>query len=257
MACSACSACAPVRMLSRPRHRTSGAPSEVRQLSDQELRAAMAAAASGKAPSTATNREFWRRRPRARRQMFHPQAGRLDSRRSTTLARRWKRKQKSSRWRPDRKCAIGITLQMVPTARIEGTIMTADGQPVPVAGAQVMLQRSTGFSTSSYFHSHGRGRTFSGGWRSAWPISVDREMDTTGTTSSPDSPDSRRSTTSGSRNRSGRHRRRSAGITLALSPPLTFSGKVVFEGRRPPVMRKYRFDSMAPDGLRRDHLHDR
>ncbi len=177
-----------------------GSQSEVRQLSDQELRTAMALATSGKAPSTAVNRVLAPAaagplpntppagRPVGFAPVYYPGTTVEEQAEIFTLA-------------AGQEVRIGINLQMVPTARIEGTIMTADGQPVPVAGAQVMLQRSTGFSTSSSSIRMVEAGRFQARWRRAGPVSVDREMDTTGTAGARTSPASRRSTTSGSRNR--------------------------------------------------------
>jgi hypothetical protein len=129
---------------------------------------------------------------------------------------------------------VSIGLQLVPTARIEGTVVTADGQPAPINGVQVMLQRSSASSTLSTsmrmvepgrFQAVGvppgryqliarwtqqEPRTGGGppsGQSSATQWYAQQQIDVTGVDLS--------------------------GIHLAFAPPITVSGKVVFDGVPP------------------------
>jgi protocatechuate 3,4-dioxygenase beta subunit len=120
---------------------------ELRQLSDQEMRTAMAAVAGAKAPPAGTGRILAPAagpppavtpvgRPVGFSPVFYPGTLVEDEAGIFTLT-------------PGQEMRISIGLQLVPTARIEGTVVTADGQPAPVNGVQVMLQRTSGNSTMS------------------------------------------------------------------------------------------------------------
>ena len=81
---------------------------------------------------------------------------------------------------PGQEMRISISLQLVPTARIEGTVVTADGQPAPINGVQVMLQRTSAssmMSTSMRMTEAGR---FQAVGVPPGRYQIDREMDAAG-----------------------------------------------------------------------------
>jgi protocatechuate 3,4-dioxygenase beta subunit len=206
---------------------------EIRQLTDQELRTAMAAAAvAAKAPSPAIGRTLAPAsgpppsvppvgRPVGFSPIYYPGTLVEEEAGIFTLA-------------AGQEMRVSIGLQLVPTARIEGTVVTADGQPAPINGVQVMLQRSSASSTLSTsmrmvepgrFQAVGvppgryqliarwtqqEPRTGGGppsGQSSATQWYAQQQIDVTGVDLS--------------------------GIHLAFAPPITVSGKVVFDGVPP------------------------
>jgi len=205
---------------------------EIRQLSDQELRTAMAAAAGAKAPSVTSGRILAPAsgppppvtpvgRPVGFSPVFYPGTLVEDEAGIFTLA-------------PGQEMRVNISLQLVPTARIEGTVVTADGLPAPVNGVQVMLQRTSGtstMSTSMRMTEPGRFQAMGvppGRYQliARWTEQVPRAPGTTGPGQVPTSQwyaQEQIDVTGVDL----------FGIHLALAPPITVSGKVVFDGAPP------------------------
>ena len=213
--------------------------SEIRQLSDQEIRAAFAEAAAA-ARSSAKPAAAGRQIPAAppgplpavppigRAVGFAPvyypsttmedQAG-MFSVTAGTEAR------------------VTIALQHVPTARIEGTVVTADGQPAPIQGMQLMLQRSTSMSTSN-----SAVRMLENGAFQAMGVAPGRYQLTARLTEQGARPTSPPGNPQASPTPTQWVAQQEidvvgvdvSGITLTLAPPIAITGRVVFEGGTPP-----------------------
>ena len=205
---------------------------EIRQLSEQELRIAMAAAAAAKAPPAGSGRILAPAsgpappappvgRPVGFSPVYYPGTLVEEEAGIFTLA-------------PGQEMRVSISLQLVPTARIEGTVVTADGQPAPINGVQVTLQRTSTsgmMSTSMRMTEAGRFQAVGvppgryqliARWTQQQPrvpgagpegqVSgmqwyAQQQVDVTGVDIS--------------------------GINLAFAPPITVSGRVVFDGAPP------------------------
>jgi len=205
---------------------------EIRQLSDQELRTAMAAAAGAKAPPVTSGRVLAPAsgpppvvppvgRPVGFSPVFYPGTLVEDEAGIFALA-------------PGQEMRISISLQLVPTARIEGTVVTADGQPAPVNGVQVMLQRTSGnstMSTSMRMTEPGRFQAVGvppGRYQliARWTEQPPRGAGATG----PAQVSTAQWYAQEQIDVTGVDL---TGINLAFAPPITVSGKVVFDGAPP------------------------
>lgn len=207
---------------------------DIRQLSDQEMRTALAAVAGAKAP-TATGRvlapalasqapaQVLAGRPVGYSPVYYPgTTSEVDAGLFTLAAGQEHR--------------ISVSLQWVQTSRVEGTVSTAEGQPVPMNGASMQLQRTSGTSTiSTPVRLTEPGKFLAVGvppgrymLTARWTPQnapganpqpqvvpgggqwfAQQEIDVTGGDLS--------------------------GISLTLGPPLTFTGRVVFDGAPPPT----------------------
>lgn len=132
---------------------------------------------------------------------------------------------------------VTIALQHVPTARIEGIVVTADGQPAPIQGMQIMLQRSSNISASN-----SAVRMLENGAFQAMGVAPGRYQLTARMTQQGVRP----TTPPGNPQASPTPTLWVAqqeldvagvdvsGITLTLAPPIAITGRVVFEGGTPP-----------------------
>jgi len=132
---------------------------------------------------------------------------------------------------------ITIGMQAVPTARIEGMVMTADGQPAPMNGMQLMLQRVTSVASSSSSVRMTDAGTFlaMGVPPGHWVLTA-RITGQDGRGGMPPGMAPQQAPLTGSwfaQQEIDVAGVDMAGIVLTLAPPMTITGRVVFDGTPP------------------------
>jgi hypothetical protein len=130
---------------------------------------------------------------------------------------------------------VSISLQLVPTARLEGTIATADGQPAPMQNLQLSLQRAVSTATPV-----SQVRMTEPGRFQAVGVPPGRYLLTARVNSQEGRPNGPPGTPQLPPGQWFAQQEIEVtgvdlgGIALTLGPPLSVSGKVVFEGGVPP-----------------------
>ena len=233
-------------MMANPPTSTSG---EVRQLSDQEMRAAIAEAATGiKAAALPLDRPIapgpagaLPAPPAAGRAVgyspvFYP--GSVNEQDAGTFVVTAGQETGN----------INIPISLVPAARLEGAVIGADGQPM-TATPQVTLQRVSSFSTANLSV-----RTFEGGRFQAlgvapgvYVLSVRYNQPTTRPAGT--APPSGPSPVFWAREEIFVNGADLQNISLQLRPPITITGTVVFEGGARPKDAQVRLDQFLRPGV--------
>jgi protocatechuate 3,4-dioxygenase beta subunit len=213
-----------------------GPGNEVRQLSDQEIRDAVSEAAKAArppgldgtprvippAPPGATAVLPPAGRPVGFSPVYYPgtpieeQAGLL------TIS-------------PGQETRIALSMQLVPTARVEGTVSLPDGQPAPIGGTSISLQYSSATGSASASARIGQNGRFEaqGLAPGRYSITARLTQQDRGPNPAPGTPVT--FVQLFAQQEVDVNGVDVSGIALTLAPPLTVTGRVIFEGGTPPA----------------------